>query len=273
MANKRTAAKVLRWHASRRTRLSRLLARIGKRYHGWYEAPPGSIRYNGESMLIGRVAAAGGMVFFDVGANRGAWTAEVLATAPSGAAVHAFEIAPPTFERLRVELGEQAVIRLNNCGLYDRDGTIGVDYFPGQDMYTTPIRDMRIHSEDREEVTATVATGDRYSGENAIDQIDLLKIDTEGAEPHVLRGFTGMLEAGRISVIQFEYGMANIYTRFLLSDYYELLQPLGYRIGKLYPEGVLFKDYEPGDEDFLGPNYVAVHESRSELRRALSGRK
>ena len=52
--------------------------------------------------------------------------------------------------------------------------------------------------------------------------------------------------------------MADPYSRTLLIDYYDLLQPLGYQLGKLRPNGVEFHEYDPDRENWIGPDYVAV---------------
>jgi hypothetical protein len=70
-----------------------------------------------------------------------------------------------------------------------------------------------------------------------------------------------------VSVVQFEYGWGNIVTKFLLRDYYSYLEQRGYRIGKLFPESVRFREYRFQDEDFIGPNYVAAS---SEMAALLS---
>ncbi|MFM9971903.1 MAG: hypothetical protein ACKVQK_26275 [Burkholderiales bacterium] len=45
-----------------------------------------------------------------------------------------------------------------------------------------------------------------------------------------------------------------------------------YLLGKLYPDHVDFRAYQLEDEDFLGPNYVAVRQGRGDLIEALRKR-
>jgi hypothetical protein len=71
-------------------------------------------------------------------------------------------------------------------------------------------------------------------------------------------------------VIQFEYGYANALSRFLLRDYYTLFDAYGYRIGKIYPKRIEFKEYDVEDENFWGPNYIAVRNDLADLQKALS---
>jgi hypothetical protein len=46
----------------------------------------------------------------------------------------------------------------------------------------------------------------------------------------------------------------------------------GYAVGKLMPRGVRFKSYHPMDEDFRGPNYVAVNGLRQDIVTAVQER-
>ena len=48
------------------------------------------------------------------------------------------------------------------------------------------------------------------------------------------------------------------------------LNPRGYLVGRLFPDFVDFRAYALEDEDFSGPNYVAVRKTRSDIVDALS---
>jgi len=41
------------------------------------------------------------------------------------------------------------------------------------------------------------------------------------------------------------------------------------KLGKIYPNYVDFREYRFQDEDFLGPNYLAVHSSLESLIESL----
>lgn len=118
----------------------------------------------------------------------------------------------------------------------------------------------------------SLTTGDFYCAKRGIDHIDLLKLDVEGAESTVLKGFSRMLEEARIAAVQFEYNFAAIRSHFLLSDFYDLFEPAGFVVGKIFPDAVEFRAYDIyRDEDFLGPNYLAVRRDRRDLIGALRG--
>ena len=112
--------------------------------------------------------------------------------------------------------------------------------------------------------------GGDYVQEKGIETIDFLKIDTEGSENLVLEGFIDILKKGEVKVIQFEYGYINIISKFLLYDFYQFFNELRYTIGKVYPKRVEFKEYNLKDENFLGPNYVAVKSSETDIIESLA---
>ena len=103
-----------------------------------------------------------------------------------------------------------------------------------------------------------------------IQEIDFLKIDTEGGEPLVLAGFREMLQAKKIKMIQFEYCEINITTKYLLKDFYAFFAQYGYEVGKVYSKAVEFKPYHLEMEDFIGLNYIAIPKEAVELKRQLS---
>ncbi|MDW8444479.1 MAG: FkbM family methyltransferase [Acetobacteraceae bacterium] len=160
-------------------------------------------------------------------------------------------------------------------GLGEREGAVTIFVDP-EDSTATSTLPLAVEfnpgvqrTKQAERLTASITTGDAYLARHGIATVDLLKIDVEGAEPKVLAGFSEAMASGRVRLIQFEYGWMNAHTGATLKSFYQLLVPLGFRIGKLYPEGVAFKPYAYGDEDFLGPNYVACHESWPEAMAAL----
>ena len=53
-------------------------------------------------------------------------------------------------------------------------------------------------------------------------------------------------------------------------DFYEFFTQKNYVVGKIYPNYVDFKDYTLDDENFLGPNYLAVKKEYQDLISALS---
>jgi hypothetical protein len=101
-------------------------------------------------------------------------------------------------------------------------------------------------------------TVDAYVTRHGIGRIDLLKVDTEGHDMSVLHGARECLGAGLISVAQFEYNHRWVHARHFLKDAFDLLEPLGYRVGKLTPRGMeAYPGWDPDLETFVEGNYLA----------------
>jgi len=219
---------------------------------------------NGEYALLRRLGPERLGTVVDVGASRGSWSREVLRIRPD-ARVFASELSEPTRELLRRTLPGAVVLE----GLLDREGEVEVKHYPDDDRLTS-VHDYP-HPLAAERRRERVTTGDRVAAEHGIERIDLLKIDAEGADLAVLRGFGKMLGAGRIRVVQFEYGYASVLARGFLLDFFELLEPLGYAIGEVHRHGVEPLRYRLERENFFGPNLAAVLRSEPGLLDLVVG--
>ncbi len=240
-------------------------------YHQIRENFNYNIESNGERWLLQTLASKNMLeTAFDVGANHGDWAALVLAANPA-AAVHCFEICPPTFQKVAARLAGKKNIFLNSFGLSETAGEVEIKYCPDGDGGTTMF-DVTLPL-NTSIIKAKVASGKDYCAGHGIKKIDCLKIDVEGAEHLVLQGFGDMLNPATIPVVQFEYGMVNIITKFLLKDFYALFESHGYKVGKLFPDFVRFREYRFEDEDFRGPNYVAASPQMAALLEIKSDRR
>jgi FkbM family methyltransferase len=217
--------------------------------------------WGGEVQLMDKLSQFKFDTIFDVGANIGEW-AKMTRARQSSAAIHCFEPMPNVFRKL-VTATICMDVMPNPFGLSNQCEIRDMLFDHDNDRLTTPCLELaRITPE---VVPLIMIDGATYCRSRKIEKIDFLKIDTEGHEFQVLKGFDSMLQEGKIALIQFEYGYANVLTKDLLIDFYKYLKPLGYTLGKLMQEGVNFKEYGLLDEDFKGPNYVAVHSSSPDL--------
>jgi FkbM family methyltransferase len=225
---------------------------------------PNAIESNGELMLQRHVvstAQRGAPIrVFDVGANRGEWSLSMLRCADDGGRaadleLHAFEASAFTSEQLRAAVGDR-VARVNHLGLSDHVGS-------GRLVVVSPGGGTNSLAESPDPGAATeivdLTTVDDYCAQHAVTALDLLKIDTEGHDLLVMLGARAMLARRAISFVQFEYNHRWIGQRRFLRDAFDLLEPLGYTVGKLTPKGV---EAYPGGwdwelESFVEGNYVA----------------
>jgi FkbM family methyltransferase len=195
-------------------------------------------------------------VVFDVGANRGDYTAMLLAELGSPLEVHCFEPSPAAFADLERRLGNEASVRLHDLGLGDVEGERELlSDRPGSEAATLYGR-------------AGIAQGraervrlrrlDAVVEELAIPRVDFLKVDAEGHDLAVLAGAGELLDGRRIGAIQFEHGGTAPDARVFLRDFFELLEP-AYLIHRVLPDGLWpLARYSEAAEISLYANYVAL---------------
>lgn len=82
-----------------------------------------------------------------------------------------------------------------------------------------------------------VSTGEAYCSAQGVDRIDFLKIDAEGHDMEVLKGFLGLLRGHRIGFVQVEASMNPGNRRHVpFAQFTALLEPLGYYLFGLYDQ-------------------------------------
>lgn len=218
------------------------------------------MRTNGELELVRRLAPNLAVVV-DVGANRGEWTTAVSQL--TRARILCSEILPATRERLAARVGHLPSVEVLGFGLGDASAIVTVKHHLEDDRWSSLVD--YPHPGRSADVEARIERGDDALAAAGVDHVDLLKVDAEGADLAVLRGFSGMLARRDIDVAQFEYGYACVLARAFLLDFYELLEGAGYVVGRLGPRGVEVAPYRFEAETFFGPNFVAVRADRPDL--------
>jgi FkbM family methyltransferase len=227
---------------------------------------------NGEYLILDRLVPFSPKVVFDVGANKGQYSLACLRRFPA-AVVHAFEIVPKTAATLVENLAQEERVTINSFGLSDVCGAEEVnlnEMLPGYDEVASLIGPTIHEGPGWTKQSLPVTRGDAYCSERGISRINLLKLDVEGAEHKVLRGFDSMMHRAAIDVVQFEFGMTSVDSKFLLKDFWQLFSARDFVLGPVMPNGVRFRDYDYRIEDFQGPpNFLAVHRSKPELIATL----
>ena len=250
-------------HRHRRNRLVARVARLCKNIHRASDHPGYEVTGNGERDVLARSVRGAAPVLFDVGANVGDWTEMARGVFPA-AAIHAFELNPTTAARLAQRFANVSGVRVQPFGLAAAAGEVNFFAYEGEASVLSGLR-VPLHSHVPHEIKrATVRTGDEFCREWSVTQIDFLKVDAEGADYEVLAGFSGLLAAQKIAVLQFEHEGGRY-----LRDFYDLLEPKGYALGKLYANHVDFRSHTADLEHFLGPNYIAIPSARKDLIQSL----
>lgn len=229
------------------------------------------IETSGEGWVLSEIVrpscvAVADPVVFDVGANVGDYSSLVHSLIPS-ARICAFEPAAPVYEQLvdhLSTLGNADILRAFNFGFSDEEKTVDLYSYTVEGHAASvissidrrlPTQVLQVEVANTEQIN--VRTLDGFCASQSIERIDFLKLDVEGHELAVLRGAHGMLERGAISMIQFEFGPANIYSRTYFYDFWSMLSDR-YNIFRIIPGGMVpITDYGEHLEVFLTTNYFA----------------
>jgi FkbM family methyltransferase len=179
---------------------------------------------------------------FDVGAHVGQSAAQFLDAFPR-ATIHSFEPAPHSYGELR-DLADRSprLVAVNAAvGERERSATFFVNRLSVTNslLKATPGAGQFLVAKDgletREETTVPVLTLDGYCAAHAIDQIDFLKLDTQGYELHVLQGARGLIERHAVPLIHLEVCFVQLYDQQpLFPEVYQYLYDRDYRLVWLY---------------------------------------
>ncbi|MDQ4143471.1 MAG: FkbM family methyltransferase [Actinomycetota bacterium] len=194
------------WRQVLEPRVQTIFRRLGfevRRFDGFGIHPLADVR----KILA---ASVHGLIVFDVGANTGQTIRRVRDFFPEPV-VHAFEPSEATFAVLQGRYGRTPEVHLNRVALgsveeerpfFEHESSSMSSFLPlGLDGWGAVQKSSFV----------PVTTIDAYCHRRGIDQIDLLKIDTQGFELEVLAGATRVLGEGRVTFVLLEVNFAPIY--------------------------------------------------------------
>lgn len=202
-------------------------------------------------------------VLFDVGANFGCWSRQMLDLFPGCSKLVLVEPQPKCLDALaKIDFRNKVI---HPCAVSDRRGEIcfftaedkqgwvAASLFERRDTYFSGIQ----------QCTSAIATRtlDDIIDENELSEIDFMKMDVEGAELLVLKGAEASLQRGTIKAISFEFGSGNVNSRTFFRDFWDFLRGHGFSIARILPGGRILKieSYDEDLEYFRGStNYVAT---------------
>lgn len=243
------------------------LAGFGRALNRLYENRNHDIYSNGELVILRRISKLNPSVIIDGGANIGSYS--LLANEiNSNTKIYSFEPVKSTFEKLKENTRHISNIVPIEKGLYKENGSIEINLF-ASDTHSSifDIRGLQHNSKNKQ--TIELISGDNFLKKHKIKEVDFLKVDVEGAEYDAILGFREHIDKGKVKMIQFEYGYINITAKKLLIDFYNYFESKGYMLGKVFPKTVEFRKYEFKHEDFIGPNFIAVKKTETELIKLL----
>ncbi len=175
------------------------------------------------------------LLVFDVGANGGDYLQAVFTVFGQDVRDYSFEPQSSSFLELQSHFGGDPRAVLRNEALGKELTSVDL-FFTNDGESTASLRRPGPVGAARSE-SVYMTTVDQVCRDEGIDRIDLLKIDTEGHEMDVLLGAHDMMEANRISSIQFEFGETFLATDYHFCDIFDLLSPR-YRIYRILRHGL-----------------------------------
>lgn len=141
---------------------------------------------------------------FDVGANVGQ-TATAFAASFPDAGIRSFEPFSATFVMLQQNTARLPKVSCEQLALGSAAGSVSVPLQTSS--VNNSLRASPVSSGVGAEETIEVDTLDGYCSARDIDEIDYLKIDTEGHDLEVLKGAREMLAAHKVGFVQVEAAM------------------------------------------------------------------
>jgi FkbM family methyltransferase len=223
---------------------------------------------NIETQAASQFLKGSGSIFFDVGANVGAYTTSLLSNPTISAnlnELHLFEPSAKTFAILRNKITDSRA-RCVNKGCSDSTRKLklhtNAEASGLASMYRRRLDHFGIALDQTEEVQ--VIRLDEYTKKRGIEYIHFVKFDVEGHELACFHGAENLFDQQKIGALQFEFGGCNIDSRTYFQDFYYFFQQYGYSIFRLTAKGSLFKidRYSEDLEYFSTTNYFAVSRER-----------
>jgi len=156
-------------------------------------------------------------VIFDIGCRQ-----DSEFTSFSGE-VHYFDPINSFIENLSMQSNNNKKSIFNNFGLGDKNEELF--YYPRYQSFYNRINSCSI-SDDSNKIKLNIKMAKDYIVENDIACIDFIKIDTEGFELLVLKGFEDYLDI--VNIIQFEYGGTYLDNNTKLIDVINYLQKFNF---------------------------------------------
>ena len=182
-------------------------------------------------------------IIFDIGANKGQSIDRFLKIYENSL-IHSFEPISKEFNYLKKKYNNYANIKLNNLALGEKKTkkTLNIAGHSGNSSFFEIKKDsnwLKLRSEQlginkenyiTKKIEVNLDTVDSYCNTNSINNINIMKIDTQLYEQQVLMGSKNMIENQKIDAIEIEIVFSSVYEKYInFSDIEKYLLPHNYR--------------------------------------------
>jgi FkbM family methyltransferase len=187
-------------------------------------------------------------LIFDVGANTGR-AARFFSKVFPGRPVWSFEPGKQAFQELS-QAGDLSHVKKFNLALSDVDGNATLNVFRGSQLNSLLAHEPAAEQHDPDlilEGTDRIQTIrlDTFCTQQQVSRIEVLKLDTQGYELHVLHGAERLLRSGAINLIYLEVHFTPLYQgQPATADIFNLMKQFGYGLVGYYdatrsPDGTI----------------------------------
>lgn len=197
-------------------------------------------------------------IFFDIGANHGIYTDNVLKIVAGNKHCYLFEPQNGLYQQLNEKYTNNKNISIINKGCGNAYDKLMLYSFEGTDTLASLYNNFKgtIQPASAEEIE--IIRLEDFFRDHSIGFVDLIKIDVEGHELKVILGMSQYIKERKIGIIQFEFGSFNVASRTFFKDFWELLH-LDYDMYRIVKDGLVeIKNYTPDLEIFDTTNYTAM---------------
>ena len=173
-------------------------------------------------------------IIFDVGANIGQSIQRIRDRFPK-CTIHSFEPSPRTFETLKQNASKLENVSIWNCAMGSSSGQMTLlensdsvmsSFLPLSELGWGTIT---------QETLVEVKTIDQFCHDQDIEQIDILKSDTQGFEFEVFKGAEHTIRANKIGLIYFEIIFSDQYKNLpSFSEVYDFLRSRDFQLVSFY---------------------------------------
>ncbi|MDD5774435.1 MAG: FkbM family methyltransferase [Candidatus Omnitrophica bacterium] len=153
--------------------------------------------YEEETVAVMRKFLHKGDTFVDIGANIGYLSTVAAGIVGVTGRVYSFEPVPGHFARLKniAALNQEYNITVNQCALGAEDGSAKIAVTNLANIgWNTIVPGFMSQDTIKESIDVPVSRFDNFVSKYSLTNISLIKIDTEGYEFPVLKGFSGFFE-------------------------------------------------------------------------------
>lgn len=200
-------------------------------------------------------------VVFDVGFHDGASTEEIFKLRPE-AKVYGFDPSRFGLQCYEEKLKNDSRVVFANLALSDKPGEL--EFYDYDNMCNSLAARKELPGAKPTTYKVPVTTLDIYCNEQNVEHINMMKIDAEGYDLHVLEGGRGLLKEQAVDIFMFEFASGWAGTKRYLWEAVEYFEPLPYTLYHLYNGFLCPLHYDIRNDSCttLSAMYVGVSEKR-----------